>query len=59
MDKKPQKQDTPKPKASMLGTGAAARAADALAESKAKREQAAGLKAGGKVTRGYGAARCR
>ena len=59
MDKKPQKQEPTKPSRAMLGAGMARSAADALVDSKRKREEAAGLKAGGKVTRGYGAARCR
>ena len=59
MDKKPQKQESPKPSRAMLGKGMARGAADALVDSKRKREKAAGLKAGGTVKRGYGAARCR
>jgi len=59
MDKKPPKKEAAQPSRSMLGSGMARSAADALVDSKRKREEAAGLKAGGKVKRGYGAARCR
>ncbi len=59
MDKKSEKQEPTKPSRSMLGKGMARSAADAVVSSPRKREEAAGLKAGGTVKRGYGLARCR